>query len=118
MDEIAEKLQELIDQNEDGKVTFTFRQNDPEVKLIVNRHKLVEAIDQLYDYKRGLEKYSDPNEIIVDERTNEIVKDDDSYDPENANNRHTYIKESAVTEKIDDILDIAYSIVYDYLYNS
>lgn len=120
MEEILEKLEELIEQNEEGKVTFTFRQRDPEVNLIVNRHKFVKTIEELYDYKRDLEKYEDPkNEIIIDEKENRIVSEEElnsRYDPAKIENRHSYVKKESVINKIEDVLDIAYSVIYEYLY--
>ena len=127
MNELIEKIKQLIEEEEEvGKVTFEFKETDPEVLIIANRRALLMALAGLRDYRRHLYKYGDDKAIIIedlDDGTKKIITDemmekermDRDINPlEKAEKRHSYIKEQDVIDKIDDLLDGVYSLIEDY----
>ena len=127
MDELIEKIKQLIEEEEEvGKVTFEFKETDPEVLIIANRRALLMALAGLRDYRRHLYKYGDDKAIIIedlDDGTKKIITDemmekermDSDINPlEKIEKRHSYIKEQDVIDKIDDLLDGVYSLIEDY----
>ena len=127
MDELIKRLKELIEEEETvGKVTFEFKENDPEVLLIANRRKLLRALSELSEYRRHLYKWGDERAIIIEDLedgSQKIITDKDMEKEQNredfnpieiVKDRHSWIKEEDVINKLDEILSDVYSLIEDY----
>ena len=116
INEFSELLQKIIDDNNRPKVNFTFDTDDFDVKVIVNRHKIIDALYNLNNYRRELYKYGDSeNEIIIDIKNNTIInKEDEIINMEEIQNRKSYISTQSVIDKIDFILEDLYSLLNEY----
>lgn len=90
-----------------GKVIFEFDEDEDrnEIELITNRHKLICALYDLDNYRRGLYKgYIDNMTYAVDGQI--VGKWDDIRDKDLADSKiTTYLSDEDVLSEIDSILD-------------
>lgn len=96
-----------------GKVTFEFDdiEENYEVLLTVNRHKLAHALDELKDYKRQYYKgYLTDTMLIRDGKTVVTEEERKSYDYD-YKGVEEYIKTSTVENDLERILDIVYGLI-------
>lgn len=113
---MEEIKQSLIKDNQEGTVTFKFKVNDPEVNLITNRNKMLNALYELSNYRRELYKYGGGyNEIIVNKGT-KILTDEDlkNIDYNQIENNVAYIRTQSVIDKLDDIIGDLWRLIDEY----
>lgn len=109
---LIEAFENLVEDKNKGKVIFEFKDGSHDINLITNRYKMINAIEQLANYKRELEKYDVPGEIIV--KDGKVLTDEElrDYNPESYEGRKTYIEVEEVINKLNNMLDEVYWLIY------
>lgn len=95
-----------------AKVTFEFDEFDDrrDINVIVNRHKLENALCDLSHLRRNLYKGYINDTIVV--KDNEVVyKDGKALKEYDTENTEEYINTSNVINELDRILEDVYSII-------
>lgn len=98
-----------------AKTIFEFNEDEEyDVELTVNRHKLAYALHELADFRRDIYKgYIDNQETVFTDTkqifTEEDFEEKNGYIPESK----TYIHDEYVLRRLDDILDMVYQIIND-----
>ena len=113
---IEEIKQSLIEDNQEGVVIFKFKANDPEINLITNRNRMLNALCELSNYRRELYKYGGGyNEIIVNKCT-KVLTDEElkNMNREEIKNNESYIKTQSVIDKLDDIIGDLWRLIDEY----
>lgn len=109
---VLEAIEDKVRDDSEGSVTFKFRENDPGVKLITSRNEMINALAELANYRRSLEKYDLQGEIIV--KDNKILIEEELRDyNSDYEGRKTYIEIERVIDKIDEILGDIYPLIYN-----
>lgn len=107
---LTEAIEDLVEDKNKEKVTFEFKDSN-DVNLVVNRYKMINSISRLADYKRGLEKYDMPGEIIV--KDNKVLSEEELKDYNSSfEGRKSYIETEEVIRKLDDILEDVYWLIW------
>ena len=113
---IEEIKQSLIEDNQEGVVIFKFKANDPEINLIANRNRMMNALYELSNYRRELYKYGGGyNEIIVNKGT-KVLTDEElkNMNRDEIKNNESYIKTQSVIDKLDDIIGDLWRLIDEY----
>lgn len=93
-----------------GKVTFEFDDNEEryEIDLIVKRHSLAHALDELKNFRRKLYKGYEPegSYIYIKKDKSKVYSDEEVHDPNyHLEDAKMYIDDTYVLNEIDHILD-------------
>lgn len=109
---LLESIEDKLRTDSIGDVTFKFKEDDPAVKLIVFRNEMINALSELANYRRNLEKYDLQGEIIV--KDNKILSEEELRDyNSDFEERKTYIEVEKVINKINEILEDVYTLIYN-----
>lgn len=119
-DSIREHFDEIERENriekESGTAVFTFPADSHDIKLITDRYKMVDALRELSEYRRSLDRYDQQNSIYVQE--GKILTEEELRNPnrtfEDIEKTHSYIPISDVIDKIDDILENLWELYGEY----
>ena len=107
-----------------SKVTFEFDEdeNRSDINVIVNRYKLISALEDLDTLYRNLYngKIYDPDNIVYITKDNRIATEEDYKEAQDRgkplSGKGYYIKQDWIENKLDDILQDVRQILNDYLY--
>ena len=122
LDDILEKMNTVIEQTEylndnEGKVTFTYRANDRMVAILPNLNTIMSKLEDLQNYRRELYKYDVPGEIYYNKKSKDIVElSTMNLDEPLGEGYTTYIEVQKVIDKLDNILDGMYVLLDKYWY--
>lgn len=95
-----------------AKVTFEFDEFEDrdDINVIVNRHKLLNALYELSNYRRGLYKGYEPGTIVV--KDNKVVyRDNKKLEDYELEGSESFIGDELVIQKIDTILNDVYDLI-------
>lgn len=108
---LTEVIEDLVESRNKEKVTFEFT-NRHDINLVTNRYKMINALSEIANYRRELEKYEVPNEIVV--KDNKILSEEELKDYNlSYEGRKTYLPTEEVVEKLNDLLDEIYWLIYE-----
>lgn len=97
-----------------AKVIFEFDECDDrqDINLIVNRHKLINALYELSDYQRTLAKCCEEKAIVIDNGKviGSLNNLPDNYD----GTGKLYVEDEVIINKIDSILHNIRNIINEY----
>lgn len=108
---LTEVIEDLVESRNKEKVTFEFT-NRHDINLVTNRYKMINVLSEIANYRRELEKYEVPNEIVV--KDNKILSEEELKDYNlSYEGRKTYLPTEEVVEKLNDLLDEIYWLIYE-----
>ena len=107
-----------------SKVTFEFDEdkNRSDINVIVNRYKLISALEDLDTLYRNLYngKIYDPDNIVYITKDSRIATEEDYKEAQDRGKPLSglgyYIKQDWIENKLDDILQNVRQTLNDYLY--
>lgn len=115
LNRIEDKIIDEQENNKTGVVILKYRENDPELKLIMNKNKMMSAIYELSNYRRELYKYGGGhNEIIVNKGSKVLTDEDFRNAKYEVKDNVSYIREQSVIDKLDEILGDLYNLIDEY----
>ena len=88
-----------------GKVTFEFDENKEsrDIELIVNRYKMICALDELEKYRYDL--YNGHRDEVISVRNGRRIERDENKTIEDVKNTEASLEVDDVLNALDDILD-------------
>lgn len=88
-----------------GKVTFEFDENKEsrDIELIVNRYKMICALDELEKYRYDL--YNGHRDEVISVRNGRRIERDENKTIEDVKNTKACLEVDDVLNALDDILD-------------
>ena len=89
-----------------GKVTFEYNENEDsyDLALINKRHTMMRVLYDLADYRRSIYK-GDLNRYAIIKDDEVVYKDGQKIKDYDIKDAHTYICDTDIIEKLDDILE-------------
>lgn len=97
-----------------AEVTFKFNEDEDreDINIIINRHKLVYALNELQNYRRSLYKGYEPGLVII--KDNKVVcKDNKQLEEYNIEGTESLIRDDDIIKRIDNILENVIDLI-DY----